>query len=240
MYDIAIEAGFNKDKLAVSYIGTKVASSQLRKSNSSPTNGLHILFLGSNTNNEEKGYPFLINTLSQLDQKYASKIDLTLTMTNIDNLVYEKLRQFRSIKIIHGYQHSDLENICRGCDLSIIPVIWEDNLPQVAIESVAYGVPVLSSSAGGASELCSNELFKFEAGNSKSLLDRIIYFLEYPKLISLYWKSHSGLVTLQEHWQELNTKYYQLKEINELTLSKDEIYSILLEHNFLTDYFKNR
>ena len=28
--------------------------------------------------------------------------------------------------------------------LSIVPVLWEDNLPQIAIESIAYGVPVLA------------------------------------------------------------------------------------------------
>lgn len=39
------------------------------------------------------------------------------------------------------------------CDLLIIPSIWREPLPRVAFEALAYGIPVLSSDAGGTSEI---------------------------------------------------------------------------------------
>jgi glycosyltransferase involved in cell wall biosynthesis len=120
----------------------------------------------------------LLDTLTTLDDKYASKINLKLTM--LDN-TFDKglLNKFKSVEIITGgYKHNQLKEIFNKCDLSIIPVVWEDNLPQIAIESIAFGVPVLCSNAGGAKELYKNNLFTFKAGDKEDLMVKIIYFLE--------------------------------------------------------------
>ena len=87
--------------------------------------------------------------------------------------------------------------------LGIIPVLWEDNLPQVAIEMVAEGVPIIASDRGGASELGNNELFSFEAGNVKACCDRISYFVKRPERIQSFWGEAAKLVTMKEHISEL-------------------------------------
>ena len=234
VYDIAAAEGFDTSKMVVSYIGTLVAKRQIGHSTAEVTDGLKVVFLGNDINYEEKGYPWLLNTLEQLDKKYASKIDLLLTTKNAEHAeIYKKCKNFRSVKVIQGYTHKDLGWILQDCNLGLVPVLWEDNLPQIAIEMAAYGVPVLASSAGGASELCDSNLFKFEAGNDEDFLSKLIHFLEKPEDLKVYWKNHPGLVTMGRHLEEL-VRIYGLPENPEPVKieSKDYAY-LLMENEFL-------
>lgn len=234
VYDIAEESGFDKQKLSVSYIGTKVAERQIGRAAAKSEDGMRIVFLGNDINYEEKGYPFLLDALAELDDKYASKIELVLTVKQAEHAeIYYMLNNFRDVRVIQGYTHDDLEWIFEGCHLSIVPVLWEDNLPQIAIESVAYGVPVLASSAGGASELCEDEMFRYECGNAEDLRDKIIHFLDKPEDLERYWTAHHGLFTMKRHWDEL-MKFYGISSGKEsITISVEEWNGLLKENEFL-------
>ena len=235
--DIAEANGFDKEKLSVSYIGTKVARGQIGHSVSPVENGLKIIFLGNKLDQEEKGYPFLLKALGKLEKKYAEKIDVVLTTRDTDTrIIYDTLKDFRSIKVYPGYTHKDLKKILAGCNLSVIPVLWEDNLPQIAIESVAYGVPVLASDAGGASELCTNDLFKFKHGDEVDFLQKLKYFVDRPETIEQYWTAHNGLVTLEDHWNDLNEHYYKIED-RTVTLSGKDLAMLLEENAFLKSNF---
>lgn len=234
VYDIAKENGFDERKLSVSYIGTKVAQHQLGHAAYEVRDYLKIVFLGSDIDYEEKGYPFLLETLEKLEPRYASQIDLVLTVRQKEHAqIYSMLRHFHSLKVINGYTHEDLPSIFEGCHLSLVPVLWEDNLPQIAIESVAYGVPVLSSSAGGASELCDSALFVFESGNGEDLRAKIRHFLEFPEDLKVYWEHHHGLVTMREHWEQLRALYGL--ESSDVVIRAEAFRSILREHSFLSE-----
>lgn len=240
VYDIAAENGIDKSKMCVQYIGTRVAEKQLGYAANKAENGLKIVFLGNDINYEEKGYPFLLDALSKLDMQYASKIDLILTVKQAEHSeIYTMLKNFRSIKVIQGYTHDELPMIFEDCNLSIVPVLWEDNLPQIAIESAAYGVPVLSSTAGGASELCDSELFKFRSGDADDLLSKIIYFLESPQELEQYWAHHHGLTTMEMHWKELKA-YYKLPENDKVEIAKEDLSYLLEERDFLRKNIKIR
>lgn len=251
---IAIENGLRKDCTVTSYIGTKVAQfTEPMHIQESSKKGMTIVFLGSNYYFEEKGYPFLMDTLSGMEKIYASQIDLVLTTTNgSETQMMSMLSHFHSVKIIHGYNHSDLRTILRNVDLGIVPVLWEDNLPQIAIEMVANGVPVLSSDLGGASELCKSDLFKFIGGSSDDLRKHIIFFLEHREKLNEYWIHSSELVTMSAHWMELEKLYEippmvvpqlthddYLKLVKELTVLK-EIASHNIDTNGRTDHSRKR
>lgn len=217
VYDIAKDNGIRSDKMHVSYIGTKIAKRQIGKASTEPSEILRVVFLGNDINYEEKGYPFLLETLSKMPERYASRIELVLTCKQAEHAeIYTMLKAYKNVKVINGYTHDDLPSIFNGAHLSIVPVMWEDNLPQIAIESVAFGVPVLASSAGGASELSGSNLFRYECGNQEELLKRIMHFLDVPEDLLDYWKSHNGLVTMQMHIDEL-FGYYGISNI------KDEV-----------------
>ena len=238
VYDIAIENNILEKKLVLSYIGTRVAEFQVGKSNCKCGKYFKIGYLGSNLDYEEKGYPFLLSTLESMDKKYAQKIDLVLTTTTCgkDNEIHERLNNFHNVEIIHGYKHEDLNGILTGVNLGIIPVLWEDNLPQVAIEMVAFGVPILSSDAGGASELTKSKAFKFKSGNKKDLLDKLYALVDQKVNLSEFWDSHDGLCTNQEHYEQIE-KIYCLGKMNDVVVTGKEISELLEENEFLYNHF---
>lgn len=57
----------------------------------------------------------------------------------------------------HGeYSPSDLPGIMARSDIGIVPPVWEDNGPQVVMEFLNNGVPVLGTSVGGIPDFVSN------------------------------------------------------------------------------------
>jgi len=236
-YNIAVDEGFDKSKLSISYIGTKVAGTQTKKASTKipeKGEGLKIVFLGSDLNYAEKGFPWLLDTLEKLDQLSAAQIDVLLTCRTPEHAeIYAMLRNFRSVRVINGYTHDDLKGILSGCNLGIVPVLWEDNLPQIAVEMVAHGVPVLASSAGGASELCDSKLFMFKSGDPDDFLAKLTHFLEKPKDLDKYWKHHQGLVTLHEHLIELLERYGVAAADEPIALSRTELSFLIRENEFL-------
>lgn len=234
VYEIAVDNGFDANKIKVSYIGTKVAERQIKCASASNYKyPLKIVFLGNDLFYEEKGYPFLLDALTALPLEYAKKIDLLLTVKQPEHAqMYEQLKYFHDVKIVTGYTHKDFAWIFKECHLSVIPVLWEDNLPQIAIESVAYGVPILASSAGGASELSSNLKFRFNCGDSKDFQDKLIHFVEHPDELKEYWEGHSGLVTLKDHVRELFDIYGSTTP-NNVCINSEEWKLLQKERNYL-------
>lgn len=232
--EIAVENGIKEEKLITSYIGTKVADIQIKKSIAKESGYFKIAYLGSDLNSVEKGYPFLIEALSVIDKSDASCIDLILTTTTkgMNEELNRELSHFHSLKIIQGYTHHELNSILKEVHLGIIPVLWEDNLPQIAIEMVAMGVPILCSDAGGASELCDSEIFRFKHGNQKDFLEKLMYLKENKKELCQYWKYHYGLTTMKQHFDEMS-KIYELPPAVTGTISIEEYARLLDENDFL-------
>lgn len=238
VYDIAIDNGILESKLELSYIGTRVAEFQIGKSNCNREKYFKIAYLGSNLDYEEKGYPFLLKSLAEVDKQYASNIDLVLTTTTQgkDDIIRDKLNLFHHVEIIHGYRHEDLNGILTGVNLGIIPVLWEDNLPQVAIEMVSFGVPILSSDAGGASELTDSSNFKFRAGSVKDFLNKLYAIYNGEVELNEFWNNHKGLCTNQDHYEQIES-IYGLGKIHDIILSGQDVSDILEENIFLYDHF---
>ena len=237
--EIAIDNGIDKKKVITDYIGTKIADYQVKCSVAPESEYLKICFLGTSINYEEKGYPFLLKSLVGMDKEHASKIDVVLTTTDGDDkTIKEQLSNFHSVTVIHGYSHKDLRGILKDVHLGIIPVMWEDNLPQIAIEMVAMGVPVLCSSFGGASELCESDHFRFTGGDENDFRKKLIYFVEDHERVKEYWEHHKGLVTMKEHLENLS-QIYELPDKPEGTVSVEDYALLIQENEFLYKHFEN-
>lgn len=233
VYDIALDNGIQQEKMQVAYIGTRIADNQVRCSIAPPSKYMKIAFLGSNAYFEEKGFPFLIEALSTLEEKDAARIDVLLTTTNGNiSEIRQRLSKFHNVIVKKGYLHSELKCLLKDVHLGIIPVLWEDNLPQIAIEMVAIGVPILCSSFGGASELCNNKLFCFQGGDKEDFKEHLLYFLNNPRMLSEYWKEHSGLMTLKQHWSEME-KVFSIPRAGEITIDLNQYSQLLQENDFL-------
>lgn len=53
------------------------------------------------------------------------------------------------VQLMGEYKPADLPSIMAETDLGLVLPIWEDNAPQVVMEFLNYGVPVVASSMGG-------------------------------------------------------------------------------------------
>ena len=89
-----------------------------------------------------------------------------------------------------------------------MPVLWEDNLPQVAMEQIAYGVPILCSNLGGASELSDNNPdFIFNAGDISDFLTKLKNIINKRYLLKKFWETVKPLTTMEQHVDFLRKIY---------------------------------
>lgn len=199
---IMLEHGYDQQKVVTSYIGTKFAEQELGHSVATKTKPFTIAYLGYER--VDKGYFFLIDALSKLNKEVASNINVVLAVKNIHKKNIEnKLDNFNQVIIHNGYSHKELQNILSSVNLGIVPVLWEDNLPQVAIEMVACGVPILCSDFGGASELSTSNAFKFKGGNEQDFISKLLEIYNNTELLNDYWEKHVPLKTMSKHSEEL-------------------------------------
>ena len=208
--EIAVRKGVDASKVMVNYIGTAVAESQ-EKSQRVSFNGntLNICFLGHMRT--MKGFYFLLNALENMPENMSTKIGLVIATPFTDASAIEKLnrigKHFASLTLYDGYSHDELDKILKDVHLGIVPPLWEDNLPQVAIEMKAKGVAVLSSDLGGAHELSRAREFIFRAGDKQDFYDKIRYILDNPQIINRYWEKQMKLITMEEHLKQLEQIY---------------------------------
>ncbi|HEB4872979.1 TPA: glycosyltransferase [Kluyvera ascorbata F0526] len=211
---IALNMGVDEKICQVSYIGTKHAekmSECVIKKNTLP-GFLTIAYLGYMR--FDKGFYFLLDSLDKISEVTAKKISIVLAAPITDQQANQKLMmmksKFNSIIVYDGYGQSEISEILKPVDLGLVPVMWEDNLPQIAYEFVSNNVPVLASDLGGASELSSTDGFRFEAGNSDSFIMKLENILNAEVSLESFWANfhRERVKTMEEHADELFSKYY--------------------------------
>ncbi len=216
-HKIITEAGILDTKSKVCYVGTEVAKNQNRRRIKEGKDGaLNIVYMGYMR--KEKGFDFFIQTLKNMPDCLSAKIKVTIVSRHIrDNLkIVDALEiikyKFAEVCLLNGYKdYMELESILKEQHLGIIPVLWEDNLPRVAIEQMAMGVPLLTSDLGGAAELGGNNPdFVFRAGDETDFLLKLSKIESCRWLLDEYWEHAMQLVTMQEHVNELDKIYLEV------------------------------
>ena len=211
--EIMVAHGFDENKVHLSYIGTDVAELQTNTNcadiNENPFKIIYMSYM-----NEEKGFFFLLKALQEMSEPLAKNIIVTVVATHGIKEIFtirqlKKLKsKFKDIIIKNGYKREEQKKILTGQHLGLVPVVWEDNLPQTAIEQIAYGVPILCSNLGGASELANhNPDFTFEAGNVSEFLQKLEHIYKNRNLLSTYWNNVQKLTSMKEHVKLLEKIY---------------------------------
>lgn len=201
--------GVKKEKVYVNYIGTKVAeTSKGHCANHFDGSTLTLLYMGYST--KAKGFFTLLEALELIDPQLSKHIKVKLASKIADRSVrlrIDKLRvKFKNVIVYDGYSKKDFPIIFEHVNLGIVPPLWEDNLPQVTIEMIANGIPVITSRNGGAKELNSHPDFVFEDTND--LVKQIAKIYHHPQLLDDYWYYAKPLTTMEEHVSQL-MRYYQ-------------------------------
>jgi glycosyltransferase involved in cell wall biosynthesis len=214
--EVVTRFGINPGLVRTLYIGTKVAESfkrpdlEVLRQQISERHFLTLGYLGYMR--RDKGFYFLIDALETIPGHLASRINLIIAAKLHDPSIMKRLAlladRFHSVEFCDGYTHDMLDGIYDRMDLAVVPVLWEDNLPQVAIESVCHHTPVLTSNLGGAQELgCYNPLFTFKANDKPDFTARLKTFVEEPMRLLEYWDNVMVPVTMDRHIDELINVY---------------------------------
>lgn len=199
--------GVLRDKITTCYIGTDLPSYLPLKT----TDGkLSIIYIGYMS--AEKGFNFLIRALNSLRPTELLNIDLIIAAKNTNKFFFSEMQQLssrvNSFRYYDGYSKETQREIMLGCDISIVPVLWEDNLPQVAIESIMYGVPILVSDLGGAKELVSSDpRFTFKHDDVDDFLRKIRFFINDKNNLNIFWDINKPIPSMAGHVEELLSLY---------------------------------
>ena len=211
--EIAENHGIDKNKLKVSYIGTRIAEHVTNSCICDPhSQSLNVIYMGYMR--KDKGFFFFLDAMEHMPVEMArdmtirvvARYDNEINKNEIDRLSRLKTK-FSTLELINGYTPQNQRELLKDMNLGIVPVLWEDNLPQVAIEQIANGVPIVVSDRGGAQEIVNNRYFVFKAGNIEDFIDKLSEIQKNRQKLVDFWKTNRHLVTMQEHVDELMKVY---------------------------------
>jgi glycosyltransferase involved in cell wall biosynthesis len=210
---VAERHGVRRDILQTSYIGTAEAAcfdqTQPRPTLVQPDGTITLGYLGYMR--RDKGFFFLLEALETLPEPLAKRIRLVVAARSIGGAVMNRLTDLGSrlggLQYADGYTHDGLDELLSGVDLGVIPVLWNDNLPQVAIEMHARHIPLLTSDLGGAQELANCPDMVFRAGDIAGFHARLRAILAGEIDITAYWAGARRPVSMPDHLNELRGVY---------------------------------
>lgn len=210
--------GIAAEKIAVAYIGTRAAEAATQANHRTTLTvpgQLTLAYLGYAR--PDKGFPFLLDTLERCPDETRSRLRLVVAALGADPLTLRRLVTLAGsmvdVEYCDGYTQDHLPELLRTADVGVVPVQWEDCLPQVAIEMVANGVPVITSHRGGAKELGgSNPAFTFTATNHTELIDIWRQLLHGELSPADYWHTATNPTTMTDHLARLTQLYASAPE----------------------------
>lgn len=210
---VAADRGIDPELIEVAYIGTRVADDldrSLRRRTLATPGRLTMSYLGYMR--RDKGFYFLVEALEAASDDLLGRLRLVVGAKMVDTNMQHRLEALATrmddILYVDGYTHEELPKLLAGVDVGLVPVQWEDNLPQVAIEMVAHGLPLITSDRGGAQELSGgNPDFTFEATNAEDLHRALRGLVEGKVSLDDYWSGAMELTTMHGHLRRLLDLY---------------------------------
>ncbi|MEO9898260.1 MAG: glycosyltransferase [Paracoccaceae bacterium] len=210
---LADSYGMSGDILQTDYIGTRQSGTYHQTKPRQRTSGqLTLAFLGYMR--RDKGFYFLLSALETLPDSVLENVTLVLaagkgdteTMLRIENLG----QRLRNLRYFDGYIHDELDDILDKVDVGVVPVLWHDNLPQVAIEIHSRKIPLLTSDMGGAQELGNCPEMTFKAGDVSAFRAKIEALLSESVDMDAYWRNARAPINVETHIENLKVIYSDL------------------------------
>jgi len=111
-----------------------------------PQDAKVILFGADSIANTRKGFVYLLEALKRYQSQHYHKVVL-VTFGSISSLINQDL-QFPLVQLGQVGDESQLACIYSMADITVIPSL-EDNLPNIVLESMSCGTPVIGFNIGG-------------------------------------------------------------------------------------------
>ncbi len=112
-----------------------------------------ILFVSSQLNDPRKGFSLFVEALRELKISSGQLVILIVGGGGLDS---NRLAGFRTISL--GYQTDEkrMARIYSAADIQVVPSL-QDNLPNVVLESLACGTPVVCFNCGGLQDMVNHQ-----------------------------------------------------------------------------------
>lgn len=147
--DRALEFGVEADRLRVLPLGAVAAPARPR----SPGIRRRFGFVG--TLAPHKGVHVLVEAFRAMESREAS-LDLYGSVT-VQPAYVEELRRMAGgdarIRFRGSFREGEQPRVLASVDALVVPSVWWENSPLVALEALAAGVPVIASAIGGLPEI---------------------------------------------------------------------------------------
>jgi glycosyltransferase involved in cell wall biosynthesis len=188
MYDMMASAGFSKTRLR--YIPTFVDGELFRPCATSAKDR-YIVYAGRLE--ALKGLHVMVNALGLLS-RLRPDLRPRLKIVGSGNAAYIALLKQRVqqeglqafVDFIGEVKATELSGLLERAQLSVVPSLWFENLPNSILESYACGTPVLASDIGSLPECVWNGEtgYLFRTGDAHSLAERIAFCMDNPAQVS--------------------------------------------------------
>ena len=140
-----------------------------------------ILFGADSVTNARKGFKYLVSALNYLKKVAPSEQLAVITFGhNAQNAA--KTLGYQTFCFDYIDKESDLSRIYNAADVTVIPSL-EDNLPNIVLESMACGTPVVGFEAGGIPDMVEHQVNGYLApiGNHEELAKGILWVSDQKK-----------------------------------------------------------
>ncbi len=214
---LAEHYGLAASLLCTSYIGTREAdrfdTTEIRPFPLSQDGTVTLAYLGYMR--RDKGFFFLLEALEALPAALSAQLRIVIAARRSDEddamVRLQALGQkLAGLVYEDGYSHDNLDQLLASVDVGIIPVLWHDNLPQVAIEMHARHIPLLCADMGGAQELGRTDNMVFAAGNIDAFHARLQAVIAGKIDFNAYWDNAMPPVEMSTHLKHLDAIYRAL------------------------------
>lgn len=121
----------------------------------------------------EKNHLFVVDAIKDMNDDYVL-ILVGDGYADVKQEVKEAIKKYSlEDRVIFLGNRSDVQNIIKFCDISVLPSKWE-GFGLVAVEAMAGGLPVVGSNVEGLAEVIGNEDLLFEVGNKEEFTQKIL------------------------------------------------------------------
>ncbi len=128
----------------------------LREALNIPPSRFVVLFGADSVTNVRKGLGYLLEAMEVLkEQPWHSDILVALFGHHAKAVVQQL--GFETLSLGHIQQESEMAKVYNMADVAVIPSL-EDNLPNIVLESLACGTPVVGFEVGGIPDMVTHEV----------------------------------------------------------------------------------